>query len=325
MVREFDLTYMDSQKRDIGVLKDYSFDLAYGSDENNFELTVNKNNHVCEPGFMVYIEGEEYGGRIDAIRVLTANNEVTYCGRTWHGIMEGKILEPDAGEDYLQVSGDANEVIGEMIRRTDLGAMFKASEELSGISISGYKFDRYTSAYTGIKKMLKKVGAKLIFHFEDGFVVLEAKHIVDYSQDDEFDSDQVEMTVLKVYRGVNHLICLGTGELAERQVVHLYIQEDGSVGRQQFFTGMDEITQVYDYPNVESEEELIKGGTENLLELAGDGELKMELNATQTYDIGDIVAGKDVTTGISVTKSIVKKIVNVKREQTTIQYEMKEE
>ena len=35
-----DLIYTDSQNKDIGIVKDYTMDLAYGSDENNFELVV---------------------------------------------------------------------------------------------------------------------------------------------------------------------------------------------------------------------------------------------------------------------------------------------
>lgn len=325
MAIDFDLIYMDETKRDQGQIRDFSFDLAYGSDENDFELTVNANNHVCRESFMVYIEGTEYGGRIDKIRSVTANNQIVYIGRTWHGILEGKVLEPDVGADYLEVSGDANEIIGQMIQRTELGGMFTASRELSGISVSGYKFDRYTKMYTGLKKMLKKYGAKLIVTFKDGLVELSAAPIVDYSRDDEFDSDQVEMVIEKAYRTVNHMICLGAGELKDRDVIHLYIQRDGSVGDTIFYTGLDEITEIFDYPNAESLEELRKGGTDALIEAAGDGELKMDLDATQSYDIGDIVGGKDITTGITVKKAIIKKIVNVKAEKITIQHEIKEE
>lgn len=325
MAVEFDLIYMDEKKRDLGQLREFSFDLAYGSNENDFELTVNSNNHKCRASYMVYIEGTEYGGIIDRIRSVTANNQIVYIGRTWHGIMEGKVLEPNDGDDYLEVSGDANQIISEMVERTKLGGVFTASRELSGISISKYKFDRYTKMYTGLKKMLKKNGAKLIITFRDGYVELAAKPVVDYSQDDEFDSSQVEMVIEKAYRTVNHMVCLGSGELKERQVIHLYIQGNGQVGYTPFYTGLDEIVEVFDYPNAESIEELEKQGKAALLERAGDGELKMDLDATQNYDIGDIVGGNDLTTGITVKKAIIKKIVNIKAEKIAISHEIKEE
>lgn len=327
-IKDINLIHMDETKRDLGQVRDFSFDLAYGADENNFELKVNANNDLtkaCKASHMIYIEGTEYGGRVDRVRSVTANNQIVYIGRTWHGIMEGKVLAPDEGEDYLEVSGDANQIIGDMIQRVRLGEIFRASERISNIAISGYKFDRYTKMYTGIKKMLRKNRAKLIVTFQNGYVELSAEPIVDYSKDDEFDSTQVEMIIEKAYRTVNHMICLGTGELKERQVIHLYIQKDGSVGYKPFYCGMDEIVEVFDYPNAESLEELEKKGTEALLEAAGDGELKMDLEATQKYDIGDIVGGKDITTGITVTKAIIKKIVSIKAEKISIQHEIKEE
>lgn len=325
MAVKFDLIYMDETKRDQGQLRNFAFDLAYGSDENDFELTVDANNHVCGDSYMVYIEHTEYGGIIDRIRSVTANNKIVYIGRTWHGILEGKVLKPDEGADYLEVSGDANKIIEQMIQRAELGDIFTAARELSGISISGYKFDRYTKMYTGLKKMLRKWGSKLVVTFQDGYVELSAAPIIDYSQDDEFDSNQVEMVIEKAYKAVNHMICLGGGELKNRQVIQLYIQEDGSVGDTQFYTGLDEIEEIFDYPNAESLEELKKQGTSALIEAAGDGELKMELDASQIYDIGDIVGGKDLTTGIAVVKAITKKIVSIKDAGIAIQYEIREE
>lgn len=60
-----DLIYANKNKIDVGVLKDYSFDLAFGSDENNFKLSVNTENNVCEEDYIIYIEGTEYGGIVD--------------------------------------------------------------------------------------------------------------------------------------------------------------------------------------------------------------------------------------------------------------------
>ena len=115
-----DLIYMNSSMQDIGVIKAYNFDLAFGSDENNFELKVGVNDHCCEAGYYVYIEGTEYGGIIDAVASDTAAEEVTYTGRTWHGILNSKVLCPDSGQDYLTLNGNANTVLGTLISRMGL-------------------------------------------------------------------------------------------------------------------------------------------------------------------------------------------------------------
>ena len=54
--------------------------------------------------------------------------------------------------------------------------------------------------------------------------------------------------------GVNHLICLGEGELKDRVVKHLYVQKDGSIGEEQYYTGIEEITETYDYNSTEAAE-----------------------------------------------------------------------
>ena len=101
-----DLIYADETRKDIGVINSYDLDMAYGKDENDFTCSVDRNDHCCSVGFFIYAEGTEYGGIVDAIRVDTEKESVTYSGRTWHGVLEKKVICPDPGEDYLMVAGD---------------------------------------------------------------------------------------------------------------------------------------------------------------------------------------------------------------------------
>ena len=306
-----DLICANSSREDIGVIPDYDFDLAFGSDENDFELTVSRNDHCCEAGYYIYIEGTEYGGIVDAITSDTATENVTYSGRTWHGILNSKILCPDAGESYLTVSGDANTILGTLLSRMGLTALFSASAAPSGINVSGYQFARYVSGYDGIRQMLKSVSAKLRVAYSGGSVVLSAAPIVDYTQDG-LDSDQLALKVKKTANKVNHLICLGSGELANRTVVHLYADASGNISQTQTFTGTAEYTAVYDYSNAEDTAELIKGGTERLKELLQQDDLTVDVNEVDDpYDVGDIVGASDDVTGVTIAVPITKKIIRV--------------
>lgn len=306
-----DLIYANSSREDIGVIPDYDFDLAFGSDENDFELTVSRNDHCCEAGYYIYIEGTEYGGVIDAITSDTAAEDVIYSGRTWHGILNSKILCPDAGESYLTVSGDANTILGTLLSRMGLAALFSASSAPSGINVSGYQFARYVSGYDGIRQMLKSVSAKLRVAYSGGSAVLSAAPIVDYTQDG-LDSDQLALKVKKTANKVNHLICLGSGELANRTVVHLYADASGNISQTQTFTGTAEYTAVYDYSNAEDTAELIKGGTERLKELLQQDDLSVDVNEVDDpYDVGDIVGASDDVTGVTIAVPITKKIIRV--------------
>ena len=342
-----DLIYMNANREDVGVLQNYDLDLAFGADENSFECKIQAPDHCCEPGWFLYIDGTEYGGIIDSIQIDTANNEVTYYGRTWHGILGSKVIVPFhspehwvegldwlgnntigggyADDRYLAIGGNANSCIQFIINRVGLKNLFAASTDEVESKVEQYKFDRYTDAYVGLRKMLKSAGLKMKVKFDGGMVVLSAVDLHDYSQDEEFDSDSVEFTMRKNYNSVNHLICLGTGELENRMVIHLYADENGNVSQTQSLFNEDEYVAVFDYPNAESEEELIKSGTDELKALWEQNKLTVDFDPdTDVYGVGDIVGAYDNHTKTSVSAEVIKKIVTIKNGQINISYEVGE-
>ncbi|MDD3185906.1 MAG: hypothetical protein PHT76_11475 [Anaerostipes sp.] len=264
-----DLIYANNIREEIGVLKNYNFDLAYGVDENDFVLTMDKDSHCLDEDNYIFYNDTEYGGIIDNIEVKESDSTVIYGGRTWHGILNGKIIEPDKGQDYLFVYGDLNTILADLIIRLDLSDVFKVEEEPCGIEVVAYQIPRYQPAYTTLITMFQSAMAKLKFNYKYGFVVLSAEPLVDYSVDDEFDNDMIDFTMKKNYNLVNHLICLGQGDLKDRKVIHLFTDEGGGVqpytytnaplqdsdyildvSRQVVF-GANEIVEVYDVSNAE--------------------------------------------------------------------------
>ena len=318
-----DLIYMNTSREDVGILHDYKLDLAYGEDENDFELRMPSSSHCCGKGFFLYIEGTEYGGIVDEIASDTEAEEVTYTGRTWHGLLNSKIIEPDAGQDYLTVSGEANTVLGALITRIGLGDLFAASGEPSGLTITNYKMNRYIPAYEGIRKMLKTKSGKLRFAFKGGKVILSAHPRGDYTQDGGLDSDLVDLKVKRHYNAVNHLICLGRGELAAREVIHLYADSDGRISKTQTFAGLDERSAVYENSSAESVEDLENGGIDRLKELAIADEVDAAFDEdSDQYEVQDIVGATDNVIGLTVTAEITKKIVTIQNGQITISYKV---
>ena len=260
-----DLIYADNNGIELGFLPSCELDLAFGKDENSFECIIDIDNHCCQSGYMIYVADTEYGGIVDAIAPDTDKKTVTYSGRTWHGVLEKKIICPDAGQNYYYVSGEANTVLAELITRLGLSALFEVSTEESGIEIANYRFERYVSGYTGIRKMLYAHRAKLKIVSVSKKVILSAEPLIDYSQEEEFDGELVKMSVKKTYRPTNHLICLGGGDLAERKVIHLFADENGIIqpyantetpysdadyildASKQVLFDTDEVTEIYDY------------------------------------------------------------------------------
>lgn len=317
-----DLIYTNSSMQAIGVMKAYDLDLAFGSDENDFEIKVDANNHCCEAGYYVYIIGTEYGGVIDAVTSDTQTGEVTYTGRTWHGILNSKVICPDAGQDYLTLNNEANGVLNSLITRMGLTSIFTVNIYASGLEISHYKMPRYVTGYDGIMQMLKSVGGKLVLSFDGEKVILSAAPIEDHTKDGSVSSDAMSFQVKTTSKKVNHLICLGQGELKDRTVVHLYADASGSISQTQTLTGADEYTAVYDYPSAESAQKLIEAGASRLAELQNQDNLSVSLNEAEcAFDVGDVVGAVDTVTGISVAVPITKKIVSIRNDYMSVSYE----
>lgn len=271
-----ELIYTDADKKDVGVLNAASFDLAFGVDENDFELTIPKKNHCCEAGSVIYIEGEEYGGIVDGIELTTSDDMIKYTGRTFHGILNSKVIEPPKGCDYLTLYGDANEVLAQLIKLMALEELFIAEINPSDINITAFEMYRYIKGYDGIRKMLNTVSAKLKMKWQGKKVLLYAEPLIDYSVSEEFMLSTVaDMSIKKQYNPVNHIIGLGSGELSQRKVIHIFTDKNGGVmpyanvsnpvkdgdyildRRNQQLFGKDEVSEIYDLSNAETAENYV--------------------------------------------------------------------
>ena len=312
-----DLIFTNSQRVDQGVFSAYALDMSYGAEENDFELILGANEPMLETDSVIFMEGTEYGGMMGGLKTSTNGDTITYIGRTWHGIINSKVIEPDSGEDYLIVSGDANEVIAFIVARLGLSGLFVAVDKLSGINISGYQFHRYCKGYDGLRRMLADNGAKLKISFENRRVVLAAVPIVDYSES-PIDDDIAVLSVESHSDKVNHLICLGAGNLAGREVIHLYVDQFGRIGDVQHFTGLAEITDTYENSNSDN---LRSDGIQRLKELRNTDKAEMALSETETiYDIGDIVGATEHRSGIKVTEMVTQKIVKINNGVVSTEY-----
>ena len=158
--------------------------------------------------------------------------------------------------------------------------------------------------------MLKSVGYRLELAYDQTLkkVVVSAAQIVDHSPQIEYSSDMNADYVMNLNdSGVNHLICLGSGELQNRTVVHLYVDGDGNISQTQTFFGADEIAAVYDYAGADAAT-LIQSGTQQLKNMASHDSFQMQLETATPVAIGDIVGGRDYITGYRMTAPIVTKI-----------------
>ena len=300
----------------MGAIQTYSLDMAFGADEQDFEITFSTPR--LSGGELLYIDGTEYGGIIDAVVQSTESDAVLYKGRTWHGMLAGKIIQAPSGSDYYTLSGEANACIASLLAYVDLDGVLTASTEDSGITVN-YQFNRFANAYDGLLRMLASAEAVLRIQRHDGIteVWAEPRNTIT----NEADSDLMAFTITDSIRVPNHLVCAGEGELKERVVVDLYADADGNVSQVQTFSGVDEITVLYDYSNADAAT-LINEGTKELESYQQGGGADVSINNVGEWHVGDKIQVRDNSSGIVVTSTIAKKIAKVDLGILTVDYEI---
>ena len=323
------LILADQNLRDICPVMDAGIDIAIG-DENNYEIKVRRDKWRSEYTFgnVFYVRNTEYGGIIGEVDTNTAEDTISLLGMTWRGMLDKKIICPPTGSDYKTVSGELNLILNDLVAE-HFDDYFVVLQVDTGVSVTNYQFDRYCTLLAGINKMLKSVGYRLKIRYmqqergQPGYVELSAVPIVDYSEQIELSQDsQLNFTFKNCRNGVNHLICLGKGELQDRQVIDLYVQEDGSIGNEQYYTGVREVAATYEDTSSETDE-LEEKGREKLQELMNSTSFSMDVETlNMDVAIGDIIGGRDYLTGLYAKKPIAKKIYKVEDGKSSLEYEI---
>ena len=296
--------------RELGAIKDANITVDLNGDRT-FSVQIARSNWRPELTFssLIYIMGTEYGGIIGEVLTDTTLDYVELKGMSWRGRLAKKIIQPPTGSDYKTVSGELHTVMKSLIE-SEFDGLIVVSQEDTGVNVSNYQFDRYCTLYDGLVKMLKSKWYRLQLSFrreqgEPGYLFVEAVPIVDYSNRIELSRDcRINYTMDDKRDGVNHLIVAGKGELQDRNVLHLYVQEDGSIGTQQYYTGLQEIADVYENTSTETDE-LQSKSEERIRELMNKKTFKMDVaKLGLDVGIGDIVGGRDYLTGMYMAKPV---------------------
>lgn len=285
---------------------DITTDLEYLT--NEFELTMTLPDCAedllwSENGnrTMIFAEGTEFGGIITGSETNLDSNEITYSGWTWRGMLQNYIIEPPAGQDYLRVSGNLADIINSL----PMPSYFEVAE--TTYTTSTYQFQRYVSTYKGITQLLAFAdpNLRLSFSFEantdSGTVTINIIEARNLSNLIELSQDYGKIALQITYDSTTprHLICLGQGELAEREVIHLYADADWNVSQTPIANAYP--TDVYDYS---SSENLLDDGTKHFEELIANHEqIEVTIDGLGVQ-LSDKIAAKDNLTGETATAEI---------------------
>ena len=291
-----------------------TLDWACGTDENDFELTIeDPSAPEIERGWYFWIDGSDVGGRIVDRRVAVSGgvSTATWIGQSWTGMLAAKILQPDANQDYLTVSGKLPGILKNLLKRIGLDSVFTVdSSDASTLSNWMFQNPRYVDAYTGFRNLLASCGRRLDFQAKDNHILLGITPVGII--DNTIDSDLVDFKAETNRRAVNHLIGLGSQELKNRLVVNYFADATGVVSQTQTLVGADEVCATYDYSNADLST-LQSETQKHLQELQTGGSVEVSLSdeVGDGLRVDDKIVATDQASGVNVTAVVTKRIVKI--------------
>lgn len=316
--------YADPYGREMGFVDYCAGDFTIGT-SNSFRLQVPADLGIARDWYLM-IDGEEYGGIVEGLDVVTTDGHVTAVGLTWHGLLEKALVKPPLGQSHRTATGECNAVLGQLVDLLGLGYCMVADGADSGFSVSGWRYTREAEAmggYSQARAMLRSVGAKLRIRYDSALrkAVLSAVPRADYTEDG-IDGDRAAFSI-STRRPVNHLHCMGLGEGADRLTLDLYADAEGRVSRTQTLTGRAHREEAYDNPSADLAE-LEEYGTQRLAGYQTAREkCTLPREDAGQYDIDDLVGATSTRHGVSVITSVAQKVATVSGSKIT--YETKTE
>lgn len=328
-----ELTFTDASLNDLGILDYTSCDFASGIDENDFDIVLADSSGVPAEGAFVYDESGGVGGVVRGYESERSTGLLHVIGDTWTGLLDRYVLVPSEGA-YFSVSGDLNACIRALLSQIGAPSLFKASSSSSGVSVS-HTFQgrhdatqrdtgRFMGGWAALWQLVSEHGCKcrLSWKPERRRIVVSGFRRADYTDAESLDAGVANVHVSRE-RPVNHLVCLGRGEGADRLVRHLYADRVGNVSESQSLKGLDELADVYDDGGADDEEKLISDGRKKLKELFAKSQtVRIGVGAEgASFELGDLIGGTDSKTGVSASAIVTKKVVECEGGATSITYE----
>ena len=291
-----------------------TLDWACGTDENDFELTIDDPDAPeIERGWYFWLDGSDVGGRIIDRRVAVSGgvSTATWIGQSWTGMLAAKILQPDANQDYLTVSGKLPDILKSLLKRIGLDGVFTVQSDDSS-TVTNWRFEnpRYVDAYTGLRTLLASCGRRLDFKASGNKILLGIVPVQTITN--TIDSDLVDFKAETNRRAVNHLIGLGSQELKNRLVVNYFADATGVVSQTQTLLGADEVCATYDYSNADLGT-LQSETKKHLQELQTGGSVEVTLSdeVGDGLRVDDKIVATDQASGVNVTAVVTKRVVKI--------------
>lgn len=306
-----ELIYTDVNGKDIGTFSkrtQIDFEIGLNDTKNDFTITmpIEDYDNRIKKGSIVYSD-TEIGGIVVGLESNTKTRKVTLYGGNWRHIIGQQVIIPAPGADYFEFNGDIAQLLSVLLDQY-FGGYIVADSQLTGTTVNA-QF-RYTNKLFGIETALQNVGYRLSVTFdpEDVKAIVKAVPIETLNKEYSDDYYNVSLVVKDIHDGVNHMIALGRGELAERMIYECWRLSDGSITENEAeaiadgVTGINVRTYVYDYPSAEDMDVLKESAIEKFNDNADT--VSFDISNVNDADIGDFISIRERIIGLSMIKKV---------------------
>ena len=263
-----ELTYTNHNRVEQGIIQDFSLDLAFGSDENNFEIKTAEN--VMTQGCFWYVPDTEYGGIIDEIEATTNDATIIYRGRSFQGILDGYNMIDIKSFNGLVVDGDKiiingkpSDILRGIIDQLDLP--FDANIENEDVVSA--TLERNQGVYSFLRNAFEPNSYKIKF---DTFTIT-ITGAIDYASDDYYDTTQYTVQVKSSNQRPNHLIGINKRDGENTIIKHLYFDENGVVQPYYELDSMHGLEPLHDYEYERVSDNKVITGIDEVVEVIEGG------------------------------------------------------
>lgn len=287
-----------------------SFDAVVGFksySENDFVLKVPYNKELFNKGQFIAYGTSEYGGIITKREIDTNAKQVTYKGSSIRGFWQRNFK----GVTDLTISGTITDHVSQFIGWGNVSLVNQTDIiNNAGDGRMSLTYEGATSLLHCIDRALKNFGATMTISIING----RLKVVINPSITHYFDSSQATVRIEENWSAptlvyaVNNDLNIGASA---------YLQADGTVGREPYYTGLDTIESVVT-SNKTTGEDLYAVASEELLKQQEFMATEVDVKISKA-EVGDSVVASIAEIGLKIEKKIVEKrlILDKKKEKIT--------
>lgn len=216
--------YTDANLVDIGVLDKYEIDIDLAK-EKDFQI-VTPDYRIPINGYW-YIPDTEYGGKVRIKSTDSEDEEATYEGRSWRGMLHEHIVEVEDRMDTRYVQGNIADLVNELIEENDLQDLFVCDapyiEQEVDPEVDLFEVNRGTTLYDVIWGCARSIGFSYVFEFRGKKVHLIPILSEDYTEYMVYSSiGALQFKMEETQDCVNHYIVTSVDDTNKKRTIHLF-------------------------------------------------------------------------------------------------------